>query len=122
GRTGEARDGAVQVRRQLLDQDTDAVGVVGEVLHVAARAEGAAGAGDDDAADGTVLIGFEGGVEELASDGQVQRVVGVRPVERDRGGPVLHVVANGLVAHLVSPPGYARNRGTLSAGRRRDET
>ena len=66
GRARQARDRAVQIRRQLLDQDADAVRVVVEVLDVAARAKRLARARDDDAAHGAVLVGLERGVEEIA--------------------------------------------------------
>jgi hypothetical protein len=55
--------------------------VVDEVLDVAAGAEGAAAAGDDDAAHGGILIDLEGGVEELATEAEVERVVRVGAIE-----------------------------------------
>ena len=89
----------MEIRGQLLDHHPDAVGVVVEVLDVAARAEGLARARDDDAAHGAVLVGFEGGVEEIAAQGEVQGVVGFGTVERDGGHAVFDLVADRLVAH-----------------------
>src|SRR5437773_1529386 len=81
----EARDGAVQVRRQLLDQRADTRQVLGEGTHVAAGAERLAAAGDDDAAHVRTLVEVDGGREQLASEPEVQRVVRVGAIERDGG-------------------------------------
>ena len=99
GRPGQARDRAVEIRGQLLDHHPDAVGVVVEVLDVAARAEGLARARDDDAAHGAVLVRFEGGVKEIAAQGEVQGVVGFGTVEREGGHAVFDLIADRLVAH-----------------------
>ncbi len=97
---GQPRHRPVQIGGQLLDQDPDAIGVVREVLHVTARAERLAGSGDHDAAHRTILIRLERGVEQLTPKRQVQRVVRLRPVQRDRPHPILHLIPHRLVSHL----------------------
>ncbi len=97
----------MNVRRQLLHEDADPRQGLGEVLHVAAAAERFARARDDDAADSGVLVHFQGRGEQVAAEGEVQRVVRLGPVQRDRGDAIGAVQQQGLVRHgalSVSPP------------------
>src|SRR5207248_5796675 len=81
----KAGDGAVQVRRQLLDERADPRQVVGEVTDVAAGAERLAAARDHDAAHVGVLVELDGGGEQLAAESEVQRVVRIGTIQRDGG-------------------------------------
>jgi hypothetical protein len=90
----------VQVGRQLLDHDPDAVRIVVEVLDVAAGAKRLPCARDDDASHGAVLIGLERGAEEIAGQRQVQGIVGLGTIHCDRGDGVLDLVADGVVMWL----------------------
>src|SRR5207245_2504315 len=96
---GEARHGPVQVGRELLDERADPREVVGEVLHVTARAERLARAGNDHAAHARVVVDIERGVEKLPPERQVERVERVGPVERDRRDPVTAVEDQRLEIH-----------------------
>ena len=98
----QARHRPVQVGRQLLDEDADALGIVGEVLDVAARAEGPTRAGDHDAAHVAALVRLQRRVEEVPGQRDVQRIVGVGAVQRDGGHPVLHLVHDIVVRHCLS--------------------
>src|SRR6266542_3545252 len=57
GRSRETRDRAMEIRRQLLDHHPDAIGIIVEVLDVAARAESLPRPRNHDAAHGAVLVG-----------------------------------------------------------------
>src|SRR5262249_48630339 len=81
----EARDGAMQIRRQLLDERADPRQVFREVAHITARAKRLAGAGDDDAAHVRIFVELDRGREQLAPEPEIERVVGVGAIERDRG-------------------------------------
>src|SRR6266704_573404 len=66
---------------------------------LAARAERLPRPRDHDAPHRPVLVGLERGVEEVAPQGQIQRVVRLRPIQRDRPDPLLHLIPHRLIAH-----------------------
>jgi hypothetical protein len=75
--------------------------------HVRARAEGLSGAGEDDRANGVVLVAACVGALELRAEGEVECVHSVRTVERDRGHSVLDVEQDVLVGGFVRHVGQA---------------
>ncbi len=91
----------MQVGRQFLDQHADARQVIGEPLHVTARAEGLARPRDDHATNRGILIDLQGGMEEIAPQREVQRVERVRPVQGDGGDSVCPLKDQVLVGHGI---------------------
>src|SRR5262249_28526196 len=118
--TAESRDGAVQVGRELLDVGADAAERVHEVLHVAARTEGATGAGDHDAAHVGILVQLELCLEQAATESQVERVVGVGAIEGEGGDVILPLhgqvlIRHGILRQLGGGGGQLRVRAAISA-------
>ena len=106
----------MQVRRQLLDVLPDAAQVVDEGLHVAAGAERPPGAGDDDAAHVGILVQLQRGLEQLAPQRQIERVVRLGPVEGQRGDVGGALDDQILVRHACSPRDPRRCRGAGDGG------
>ena len=78
---------------------------------VGAGAEGAAGAGDDHRPHAVVAVGPIESLDQLADHRGVDGVEAVRPVERDRGHPVGHVVERSVSNVIRSrAPGDRRPR------------
>jgi len=96
---GQARDGAVQVRRQLLDVGADAAEVVDERLDVTAGAERLAGARDDDRAHRRVVVDLEDRVKELPAQREVERVERIGTAQRDGGHAVRACESHRVVGH-----------------------
>src|SRR5262249_5981424 len=95
---------------ELLDVGTDATEVVDEGLDVAAGAERFARAGDDDGTYCRVLVGFEHGVEQLATKRHVERVERVGAAQREGGDAVGARQRKRLVGHakLLRQPAWPR--------------
>src|SRR5262249_31486182 len=73
-------------------------------------AEGAAGAGDDDAAHSGILVDLEGGVKKIAPEAEVERVVRVRAIERDRRDAVAALEGQIPKVHGGRPPLSVQDR------------
>ncbi len=76
---------------------------LGHPLNVAARAEGAAGAGDDHGMERGVVADIQDDLAELRAHRDVKRVAFLGPVQRDDREAIAHLVFERFVTHKAAP-------------------